>query len=200
MSLIGPFNKQDLIKTLGQTYQEVQNTMTSLPLDDFYDRSKNSWSPSDTLKHLVKSARPLTIALRLPKFIIGLKWGKSNRPSKQYHEVRKLYQSHLARGAQAGKYAPEFVEVPGAQDDAERMQADVLHKWNKVNKSLLAALERWPEMYLDKYFLPHPILGKITVREMIMFTIYHNVHHLAKVQKLNAETLQEKHKRDEEEF
>lgn len=200
MSVIGPFNKQDLIKSLGQTYQEVRNTIGSLPLDDLYDRSKDSWSPSDTLRHLVKCAKPFALVLRLPKSIIAFKWGKSERPSQQYHEIRKFYQAELARGAQAGSFAPEFIEIPAAQDDAERMRTQILQNWDKVNRSLTSALESWPEMYFDKYFLPHPILGKITVREMIMFMIYHNVHHLTKVQKLFADSLRKQRERDEEDF
>lgn len=30
---------------------------------------------------------------------------------------------------------------------------------------------------LDKYILPHPLLGKLTIREMMYFTIYHVEHH-----------------------
>ncbi len=200
MSIIGPFNKQSLIKSTGQTYKDVRTTMANLPLDDLFDRTKNDWSPWDTLKHLVKCSKPLTIVLRFPKFVIAFKWGKSARPSRQYHEVRKSYQAAIARGGQAGAFAPEFIEVPGAQDDAERMRAQVLKSWDKVNKNLLDVLEKWPEMYIDKYFLPHPILGKITIREMTMFTIYHNVHHLTKVKKLFAESLTKKKIRDEEDF
>ncbi len=200
MSVIGPFNKQDLIKALGQTHQEVRSTIGSLPLDDLYDRSKDNWSPSDTLRHLVKCVKPITLALRLPRTVIGFKWGKSDRPSRQYHEMRKFYQGALARGAQAGSFAPEFMEIPAAQDDAESIRTKVFQNWDKAILSLTSVLESWPEMYFDKYFLPHPILGKITVREMIMFTIYHNVHHLTKVQKLFADSLRKQKKRDEEDF
>jgi hypothetical protein len=31
------------------------------------------------------------------------------------------------------------------------------------------------------YRLPHPLLGKLTVREMLFFTVYHNAHHLDQV-------------------
>jgi hypothetical protein len=35
----------------------------------------------------------------------------------------------------------------------------------------------WREEDLDRYRLPHPLLGKLTVREMLLFTVYHNYHH-----------------------
>ena len=34
---------------------------------------------------------------------------------------------------------------------------------------------------LDRYRLPHPLLGKLTVREMLFFTVYHNYHHVRSV-------------------
>ena len=36
---------------------------------------------------------------------------------------------------------------------------------------------RWSEKKLDRYQAPHPALGKLTIREMLYFTIFHNVHH-----------------------
>lgn len=42
-----------------------------------------------------------------------------------------------------------------------------------------AAIGDWPERALDRYRLPHPLLGKLTVREMAQFTLLHNVHHVA---------------------
>ena len=35
----------------------------------------------------------------------------------------------------------------------------------------------WGELALDRYRLPHPLLGRLTVREMLLFTLYHSVHH-----------------------
>jgi hypothetical protein len=35
--------------------------------------------------------------------------------------------------------------------------------------------------------LPHPLLGKLTVREMLFFTLYHQRHHVAVVERRIAE-------------
>jgi hypothetical protein len=42
---------------------------------------------------------------------------------------------------------------------------------------LASSIGRWREEDLDYYRLPHPLLGKLTVREMLFFTVYHNYHH-----------------------
>jgi len=36
----------------------------------------------------------------------------------------------------------------------------------------------WSELQMDRIRLPHPVLGKLSVREMLFFTLYHNQHHL----------------------
>ncbi|MBN8578769.1 MAG: DinB family protein [Cytophagales bacterium] len=47
---------------------------------------------------------------------------------------------------------------------------------NEVTK-LASKLNRFSEAELDLYILPHPLLGKLTLREMIYFTCYHVQHH-----------------------
>jgi hypothetical protein len=38
-------------------------------------------------------------------------------------------------------------------------------------------LKKYSEASLDELILPHPLLGKLTLREMLYFTIYHAGHH-----------------------
>jgi hypothetical protein len=41
----------------------------------------------------------------------------------------------------------------------------------------------WSERQLDRIRLPHPVLGKLSVREMLFFTLYHNQHHIEAVKR-----------------
>ena len=50
--------------------------------------------------------------------------------------------------------------------------------WHGAHEALVAQVARWPEPAFDRYRLPHPLLGKLSVREMLFFTLYHNAHHL----------------------
>ncbi|RZL03090.1 MAG: DinB family protein [Pedobacter sp.] len=42
---------------------------------------------------------------------------------------------------------------------------------------LMDAVKNWSTDELDEYCIPHPVLGKLTVREMIYFTSIHTEHH-----------------------
>ncbi len=54
---------------------------------------------------------------------------------------------------------------------------EVLGIWKKSSADLAAALGMWTEQELDEYQLPHPLIGNLTVREMLFFTIYHSLRH-----------------------
>ncbi len=54
---------------------------------------------------------------------------------------------------------------------------DLLDQFSKASAELVSVVEKWNENELDEYLLPHPILAKLTIREMLFFTIYHNLRH-----------------------
>jgi hypothetical protein len=74
---------------------------------------------------------------------------------------------------------PEVVSV----DDAGRRRAEILARWDRANARLRGALEGWTEPQLNRIRMPHPLLGCLTTREMLHFTLYHNQHHVAAVQR-----------------
>jgi hypothetical protein len=43
---------------------------------------------------------------------------------------------------------------------------------------LVNNLHKWSEKNLDNTAVPHPLIGKLTLRKMLYFTIYHMKHHL----------------------
>ena len=56
--------------------------------------------------------------------------------------------------------------------------AEILRQHADANRALGAAIARWPDAKLDQYQLPHPLLGHLTMREMLEFTLYHQLHHM----------------------
>ena len=50
--------------------------------------------------------------------------------------------------------------------------------FNRERDKMIARLSSWSESKLDTYLLPHPLLGKLTLREMLFFSVYHIEHHL----------------------
>ncbi len=52
-----------------------------------------------------------------------------------------------------------------------------MKKLQGLVQKLCKRMNKYSEEELDKYILPHPLMGKVTLREMLYFTIYHVQHH-----------------------
>ena len=161
--------------TLEDTNQRVVNWFTEIPVENFFTRQGEIWSASDNMDHLIKSHKPIVKALRLPKITLQAMFGRSQKSSMSYEELCLIYREKIAKGAQAsGRYLPNQ-ENPG--EYAEEKKNDLLGQFSKASSELVSVVEKWEENELDQYLLPHPILGKLTIREMLFFTIYHNLRH-----------------------
>jgi DinB family protein len=168
-------NKNDLMDALKDAHQRVEDWFIKIPVEDFFARLGDVWSSSDNVDHLIKSTKPIAKAMRLPKVALQGMFGKAENSSRPYEEICQIYRAEIAKGAQAsGRYLPNQ-ENPTEQ--AEAKKKELLDQWAKVSKELIAIADEWDENELDQYQLPHPILGKLTIREMLFFTIHHNLRH-----------------------
>ena len=130
------------------------------------------WTPVQQLSHIIKSVAPVKIAFTLPKFLLPIFFGKANRSSRSYDELVAKYKLKLEAG---GKSTPRYMPDPSC----DRFKS--LAALEKKIKVLIKKLDRFSEKELDTYILPHPLLGKLTLREMIYFTIYHVEHHHSQI-------------------
>ena len=162
--------KTDIKNNLLKNHQHFIAIIQSLPEEEFLLSVNNKWSAGQQLDHVYRSVKPLTMILALPKFLPALIFGKANRPSKNYIKLIEKYKTKLADGYKvSAKFSPNDVAL--AQRDS--LGQKLLGSINKMNK-LIASFS---EKDLDNYILPHPLLGKLTIREMLFFTIYHVQHH-----------------------
>jgi uncharacterized damage-inducible protein DinB len=167
-------NKSDLFSKLKDSNQRVINWFTEFPADGFFHREGEVWSSSDNVDHLIKSHKPIAKALKLPKFTLQAMFGSADQPSRSYETICQVYKDKLAAGAVAsGRFLPDQ-QTP---DNPETIKQDLLSQFSKASAELVSVAEKWNEGDLDGYLLPHPLIGKLTIREMLYFTIYHNLRH-----------------------
>ncbi len=168
-------DQYSLLQTLADANRRVTAWFSAIPADGFFVREAGSWSPSDNLDHLIRSVKPLSQAIKMPRLLLWALFGTPAGASRSYAEICESYQGQLARGAQAsGRYLPEQ-KNSGTQAEAQKMR--LIGRWVRNSSGLVSAAQGWQEAQLDQVQLPHPILGKLTVREMLFFTIYHNLRH-----------------------
>jgi DinB superfamily len=156
-----------------------------LPLSDtaFFAAQGRFWSPAEHVRHLTKSATPLVMALGLPRWLLRLRFGPPGAPSRSFSAMTALYLERLSAGATAGRFTPTPEAVPA---DLLARRQEIIAGWTRATVGLQNAIARWPEASLDSYQLPHPVLGMLTVREMLFFTVYHTSHHLRRIAERSA--------------
>lgn len=165
--------KEDIAAGLSRTFDEMANAMRNFEASRLNDPINNGWSAFEHFEHIIQSNKPIGQLLHAPKFALRV-FGTAKQSASR-DEIIGRYQQSLTEGAKAsGPYIPKKKEV----DELE----PTLYYWEQLKGKLLSGLKRWTEEDLDKYRAPHPILGKLTVREMMYFTIYHNGHHLIRIQ------------------
>ena len=178
-----PYTGRELADALADLEQEGSNFLASLADTSFFAPQGKSWSPAEHIRHLRKSAAPVARALRIPVWILRLRFGRPEGASRPYDEVKATYLAALRAGGQAGRFAPS--SEPPATDPVAR-RAEIMAAWHDANAALGRELQRWTEVNLDRACLPHPLIGRLTVREMIEFTLYHTAHHLNRIVERSA--------------
>jgi hypothetical protein len=167
--------KSELINALKDSNQRAETWFGEMSAGDFFTRHGEVWSPSDNVDHLIRAVKPITTALKLPRITLQAMFGKPEKPSMSYEALCTVYRDEIARGAQAsGRYLPKQ-ESPA--ENAEGRKQALIDQWSRANAELLSVVEKWDLEEMDRYLLPHPLIGKLTIREMIFFTIYHNLRH-----------------------
>ena len=157
-------NRDEIIEALKAATQDV------LEFSGEYN-VEGKWNWEEQVVHLTKSIKPLSFGLKLPVMIFRWKFGRPNRPVRTFDEVVERYLAKLPNLVGANPdYAPKK-EAPVAKDVAMSL-------YKKESEKLYKAIETWDEWQLDNFLVPHPLLGKVMVREMLYFTIYHTQHHL----------------------
>ncbi len=162
--------KEEIIAKLESNYLLFGNFIHSLNDNEFAHAPAGKWNAGQQLDHLIRAVSPLSAGLRFPKLVVKALFGKANRPSKTYEELVKKYQLKLQGGGKArGRFIPTKIKFYNKKKNIARL-------YRKV-KQLTKNVQSYTESQLDVFILPHPLLGKLTMREMMYFTIYHAEHH-----------------------
>src|SRR4030095_652282 len=158
--------KEEIIKASKKIFTEFSDICLQIPDNKFFYQPSEKWSIAQNVDHLTRAVKTTRLAYSLPKIFVRTMFGKANRPSKTYEELVAKYKLKLAQGGKAsGRYLPKTQFTK---------KLSLIQKWQKENENYLESVElKWSDDQLDHYIAPHPLLGKLTLRELCYFTIYH---------------------------
>lgn len=170
-------NQSEIIQELKTSHSIFIDYINSLSESEFENALPEKWTAGQQLVHMVKSVSPLVKAFKMPNLVLKSLFGTSKEGSRTFQEVVDKYLAVIEAGAKAPNdfVPPEHIPFNQKQKLTEKLE-------EKVNECC-KLVEKYPEADLDKYRLPHPVLGKLTIREMLYFTIYHVQHHRRTVER-----------------
>lgn len=166
---------RDIADAIGVEAASIAATLTSAH-EPFRRRAPEKWSAAEQVEHLRLSVRPLNLSFLVPRFVLSV-FGTARAPGRAYDEVVSDYRGRLARGAKAS--APFRPPRLTGDRDLHRL----LGAFQKAYFAYAAKLAVAGDPALDSTRLPHPILGRLSMREMAFFTLYHLGHHHALIRR-----------------
>ena len=161
-------SRAEIIETLNREVNLVLQTVGPMDMNRLTASKNGRWSIANNMEHLILSAKPIALAFSIPKFLLHY-FGKPNRAGRKFDEIVSRYKQKLDQG---GKAPSKF--IPNHKINSKE---ELLEKFNRAHIKLMTNISSCSEDNLDRYLLPHPLLGKILLREMCFFAIYHIQHH-----------------------
>jgi len=159
--------KQNLKQQLVKTHNTYTDYVLALNKRDFNFAPPEKWNAGQHLQHILISVTRLNKAICNEKYIEPL---ANRRALMSYDMLVEVYLAKIKEGAKAtAPFIPEPVTIEQRPQLVKNVQTAVAE--------LCLQLDTYREEQLDALTIPHPLLGKITLREMIFFTIKHAEHH-----------------------
>lgn len=162
--------KELIIELLIKKYTAFVDDINGLTDEEYSFSYLEKWTAGQQLAHIVLCIKPLVQVFGMDKSIIEQNFGLSDRPGQTYEMLLKNYLKKLKEGGKAPeRYVPE--------NTSPNQKAALTEELTKMIKQLCLEVESFTEQELDHLCIPHPLLGRITLREMLYNAIYHVQHH-----------------------
>lgn len=170
--------KDDIILLLEEKYQTLFKWLEVHDNTKWEQGPEGKWTTGQQVLHLLHSVKPLNNALSMPKFLLKYKFGKANREVRDYDTVVQRYKDRLKELPVGTAFGPsKHMQIPKLKD-----KAYLINRLKVENKKLQYKTNKLKDKNLDNLILPHPLMGKMPVRELIMWSAYHVEHHTKQLQ------------------
>jgi uncharacterized damage-inducible protein DinB len=165
-------DKKEIIALLEVNHQQLFDWFNKQDNEKWMFAPEMKWTVGQHFLHLLRSIELLNQALNYPKFILENKFGRNYREGKDYKTIVKNYQNKLAENKDIVLSFNRNLRIPKIADKNE-----ILTSLQIQSKKLQYKTNKISDENLDELLIPHPLMGKMTIREIIMWTAYHTSHH-----------------------
>jgi hypothetical protein len=163
-----PVTGPEILAALASNADVIAGYYLARPDHDLLTGDTDHWGPAHHLVHLTMTSRAIARGLRseLPLHPTGRSRGYAELIGVTVASVGAVPREQmLERG--------RVVVVPAGSSKAE-----LVAEFRAASADLRDAAEGWRDEELDRRALTHPIVGVMTAREMLLFCVFHERHHL----------------------
>ncbi|WP_299526610.1 DinB family protein [Winogradskyella sp.] len=165
-------DKEAIADLIDEKHTKLINWLKQQPDESWTTGPKGKWTTGQHALHLLQSIKPLNNALSMPKFLLRYKFGTANRAVRNYDAITQRYQERLEQAKGKTYKGSQNMKIPPLSD-----KSYILNRLQTESKKLQYKTKKMSDKHLDNLILPHPLMGKMPVREIIMWTAHHVAHH-----------------------
>jgi hypothetical protein len=170
--------KDDIVLLLEEKHQTLLHWLETQDIEKWEVGPEGKWTTGQQALHLLQGIKTLNTAMSMPKILLKYKFGKANRAVRDLDTVVNRYKERLKEIPDGAVFGPsQNMKIPRNQD-----KPYILDRLQVENKKLQYKTQKWKDKDLDGLILPHPLMGKMPVREIVMWTAYHIEHHTKQLQ------------------
>ena len=163
-------SKTSIIQSLNNSLNQFNELILNLNKEEFEININQKWSAGQDLVHLIKVLQIVNIGFALPKTLLQVLYGINKNEQRSFEQLQMIYKKSLENGAKAPSI---YIPKPVLFKDKNSL----IQKHQSLNKKFINKIEYHSDIQLDNFRLPHPIIGKISLRELAIFTSFHTIHH-----------------------
>ena len=165
-------DKKEIAELIEAKHTELFDWLENQSEEKWEAGPEGKWTVGQHIQHLTDSIKLLNHAMSFPSFLLKYKYGTSNRVLRDYDEVAKRYDEKLALNQERARKFNSKLKSPSL---AEK---ELLLTTLKIqHKKLQHKTQKWKDHKLDNLILPHPLMGKMPVRELLLWTAHHTELH-----------------------
>lgn len=166
-------NKPEIADLIDEKHNSLLAFLADHPTEKWNQGPENKWTAGQHVVHLIQSYAAMNKGLGIPKLLLHYKFGKANRGPRTYDEVVANYYNKMSIAGDV--VSPVSLHMPDTPVDGKQKLIEELTEKKEVIKRRLSNLS---EKQMDKYLLPHPLMGRMLLREVIMWSAFHVEHHM----------------------
>lgn len=165
-------HKDNIADLLEENYRGLLLWLEEQDDDQWSCGPDNKWTTGQHALHLLQRIKPLNDALSMPRFLLRYAYGVTNRPLHDYDKIVECYHERLKENKEHSSNDPQKLKAPKRND-----KRYLLTRLQVESKKLQYKTRRISDKNLDTLVLPHPLMGKMPIREILILNAYHVAHH-----------------------